>query len=48
MADWLQLFQRYLPDFLKGAAVTIELTVVGLALGFRSWLIVTMVSAVRW
>ncbi len=34
MADWLQLFQRYLPDFLKGAAVTIELTVVGLALGF--------------
>ena len=34
MLDWLKLFQRYLPDFIKGAGVTIELTVVGLALGF--------------
>lgn len=31
---WLQLFQRYLPDFIKGAGVTIELTVVGLVIGF--------------
>jgi len=34
MLDWLKLFQRYLPDFIKGAGVTIELTVVGLAIGF--------------
>jgi len=32
--NWLQLFQRYLPDFIKGAGVTIELTVVGLVIGF--------------
>ena len=34
MLDWLKLFQRYLPDFIKGAGATIELTVVGLAIGF--------------
>ncbi len=32
--DWLRLFQRFLPDFIKGAGVTIELTVVGLLIGF--------------
>lgn len=34
MINWLQLFQRYLPDFIKGAGVTIELTAVGLTIGF--------------
>ena len=42
MADWLQLFQRYLPDFIKGAAVTIELTVVGLAIGFAIGLLLAL------
>ncbi len=42
MADWLQLFQRYLPDFIKGAAVTIELTVVGLAIGFAVGLLLAL------
>ena len=32
--EWLRLFQRYLPDFIKGAGVTLELTAVGLAMGF--------------
>jgi len=34
MLDWLNLFKRFLPDFIKGAGVTIELTVVGLVIGF--------------
>ncbi|MGB4595866.1 MAG: amino acid ABC transporter permease [Anaerolineaceae bacterium] len=34
MADWLILFKRYLPDFIIGAGVTLELTFVGLLLGF--------------
>ncbi len=34
MAEWLELFQRYLPEFIKGAGVTLELTVVGLTIGF--------------
>jgi len=42
MADWLQLLQRYLPDFIKGAAVTIELTVVGLAIGFAIGLLLAL------
>jgi len=42
MADWLQLCQRYLPDFIKGAAVTIELTVVGLAIGFAIGLLLAL------
>lgn len=34
MIKWLELFQRFLPEFLKGTAVTLELTAVGLLLGF--------------
>jgi polar amino acid transport system permease protein len=34
MIKWLELFQRFLPEFLKGTAVTLELTAVGLTLGF--------------
>src|SRR5512138_1027964 len=34
MVAWLELFQKALPGFLSGAWVTIELTAVGLAMGF--------------
>jgi polar amino acid transport system permease protein len=34
MAAWITLFQRYWPDFLKGAGVTLELTFIGLGIGF--------------
>lgn len=34
MGSWLELFKRYLPEFIKGAGVTIELTIVGLSIGF--------------
>jgi His/Glu/Gln/Arg/opine family amino acid ABC transporter permease subunit len=40
--NWLQLFQRYLPDFIKGAGVTIELTVVGLVIGFFLGLVLAL------
>lgn len=32
--EWLQLLQRFLSDFVRGAGVTLELTAVGLTLGF--------------
>lgn len=32
--EWLQLLQRFLSDFVRGAGVTLELTTVGLTLGF--------------
>lgn len=34
MGSWLELFKHYLPEFIKGAGVTIELTIVGLSIGF--------------
>ncbi len=34
MVEWLALFRRFLPDFIKGVGVTLELTAVGLVLGF--------------
>lgn len=34
MTEWLALFKRFLPDFIVGAGVTLELTFVGLLLGF--------------
>lgn len=41
--EWLKLFQRYLPDFIKGAGVTLELTAVGLVIGFVLGLILALV-----
>lgn len=32
--EWLQLLQRFFSDFVRGAGVTLELTAVGLSLGF--------------
>ena len=32
--EWLQLLQRFFSDFMRGAGVTLELTAVGLTLGF--------------
>jgi len=34
MSEWLQLLQRSLPAFLQGSLVTLQLTVVGLSMGF--------------
>ena len=34
MAEWLGLFQRFLKDFILGAGTTLELTAVGLLMGF--------------
>lgn len=34
MVEWLALFKRFLPDMIAGAGVTLELTFVGLLLGF--------------
>ena len=48
--EWLQLLQRFLSDFLRGAGVTLELTSVGLALGFALGLFLALVKiyAPRW
>ena len=32
--EWIQIFQRFFGDFMQGAAVTLELTAVGLLMGF--------------
>lgn len=34
MAEWLQFFRSILPEFYKGMLITIELTLVGLLMGF--------------
>ena len=34
MSDWLNLLIRFFDDFLVGAGVTLELTAIGLAMGF--------------
>ena len=48
--EWLHLLQRFLSDFLRGAGVTLELTAVGLALGFALGLFLALVKiyAPRW
>ncbi len=43
--DWLKLFQRFLPDFIKGAGVTLELTAVGLVIGFVLGLVLALARA---
>jgi len=50
MIAWLKLFERYLPEFIKGAGVTLELTAVGLTLGFvlGLGLAVARVYAPKW
>ncbi len=34
MSDWLLLFQKALPDFVRGTLITLELTAGGLGIGF--------------
>ncbi len=48
--EWLQLLQRFLSDFVRGAGVTLELTVVGLLLGFVLGLLLALakIYAPRW
>lgn len=42
MKDFLSILQRFLPEFLKGAIVTLKLTAVGLAIGFILGLILAL------
>ena len=48
--EWLQLLQRFFSDFVRGAGVTLELTVVGLLLGFVLGLLLALakIYAPRW
>ena len=48
--EWLQLLQRFFGDFVRGAGVTLELTVVGLLLGFVLGLLLALakIYAPRW
>jgi polar amino acid transport system permease protein len=48
--EWLQLLQRFFSDFVRGAGVTLELTAVGLTLGFVLGLVLSLakVYAPRW
>ncbi|HOA22089.1 MAG TPA: amino acid ABC transporter permease [Anaerolineaceae bacterium] len=48
--EWLQLLQRFFSDFMRGAGVTLELTAVGLTLGFVLGLLLALakVYAPRW
>jgi polar amino acid transport system permease protein len=45
MGSFLAILRRFLPEFLKGAAVTLELTAVGLGLGFALGLILALMRA---
>ncbi|MFU8826246.1 MAG: amino acid ABC transporter permease [Brevefilum sp.] len=45
MEDTFAILRRFLPEFLKGTAVTLELTAVGLALGFTLGLILALMRA---
>lgn len=45
MGSTLEILRRFLPEFLKGAAVTLELTAVGLALGFTLGLVLALMRA---
>ncbi len=48
--EWLQLLQRFFGDFVRGAGVTLELTAVGLSLGFVLGLLLALakIYAPRW
>ncbi|HNW95463.1 MAG TPA: amino acid ABC transporter permease [Anaerolineaceae bacterium] len=48
--EWLQLLQRFFSDFVRGAGVTLELTAVGLTLGFVLGLVLALakIYAPRW
>ncbi len=48
--EWLQLLQRFFGDFVRGAGVTLELTAVGLLLGFVLGLLLALakIYAPRW
>ena len=50
MGDTFTILRRFLPEFLKGTAVTLELTAVGLALGFFLGLILALMRTYgpRW
>ena len=50
MGDTFTILRRFLPEFLKGTAVTLELTAVGLALGFLLGLILALMRTYgpRW
>lgn len=50
MSEFLVFFQRYLPDLAHGAVVTLQLTVVGLVMGFVLGLLATLgrVYGPRW
>ena len=45
MNDTFAILRRFLPEFLKGAAVTLELTAVGITLGFVLGLILALMKA---
>lgn len=45
MGDTFIILRRFLPEFLKGTAVTLELTAVGLALGFALGLALALMRA---
>ena len=48
--EWLQLLRRFFSDFVRGAGVTLELTAVGLTLGFVLGLVLALakIYAPRW
>jgi polar amino acid transport system permease protein len=50
MSEFLVFFQRYLPDLVRGAVVTLQLTVVGLVMGFLLGLLAALgrVYGPRW
>lgn len=45
MGSFLAILRRFLPEFLKGTAVTLELTAVGLGLGFALGMILALMRA---
>jgi polar amino acid transport system permease protein len=45
MGSTLEILRRFFPEFLKGAAVTLELTAIGLALGFALGLVLALMRA---
>ncbi len=45
MGSFFSILRRFLPEFLKGTAVTLELTAVGLGLGFALGLILALMRA---
>jgi len=45
MGSFVGILRRFLPEFLKGTAVTLELTLIGLALGFALGLALALMKA---